>query len=159
MEGILALIGFGAILMLIDYINKTRYEDGYKLKKFAKPYYDAIMRILLPYKTTEFYKKVVHHSQELLKGFEKNSHYDYMVEHCNDNFFVECFALVYLYCFKPYDACSEEEYFARKSIKDYCFNKLLRFGKEIPKEILDDFEIDINTLKKENNCKNENCRF
>ena len=158
MEGILALVGFIAIWIFIENRTKERHKNGDTLKSIPKTYFLAIKNIISPYQTTSFASQIISTSQQVLKnllnrynsfkeqGTLKDSDIEkFFVENYTDTYFVENFALIYVFSFKPYYAGlipSDEDKFAEKSAKEYCKNKLLLRKNDIPDTIWYSFDID-----------------
>jgi hypothetical protein len=157
MAGLLALIGFASIWIFIEYLQKQRRNNGDSLKPKLKPYFDEIKKIILPYQNTEFAKQIISKSQDVLKelenlylSFNKQGTFKetdlckLIIENYNDNFFVETFALIFVYAFKPYYGIQplEAEKFAHKSVQKYCKDKLLNRINKIPDIFWYEFDIE-----------------
>ena len=71
MKGLLVLVGFIAIWVFIEYIQKQRHNNGDKLKIIPKTYFLAIKKLISPYQTTEFAEQIINRSQKVLSDILK----------------------------------------------------------------------------------------
>ncbi len=162
MEGLLALVGFIAILVFIEYIQKQRNNNGDKLKIIPKTYFLAIKTLISPYQTTEFAEQIINRSQkvlsDILKSYQSLKQQEklrdddlckLLVDNYHDRYFVENFALIFVYSFKPYYAGfrpTDENKFAEDTAKAYCKKILLLRKNDIPNTIWYEFGIDKDRL-------------
>lgn len=164
MTGILILIGFCAILLFFEHLGKERHKNGDKLKKISKTYFLAIKHIISPYEKASFVDDIINRSQNVLKKIEtqynsfkeqgtlsENDFCKMFAEKHEDRYFVENFALLFIYSFKTSGYGSSPlgiEEHAFNSLKAYCKNKLQPRLDEIPDILLYEFGYNNESLKK-----------
>lgn len=150
MYWLFSFLGLIAIFYLFEKWSQERVEHGLKLPNDAKPFYNKILLIVHPYnKTLNYVEGATSCARNRLDALykEKSKFSIYLFSNKNDDFIVHCYALLYLYTFRPGTTLySQESNTAESSIKLHCLKKLIEFGEDIPNEILAHFNTDLRSL-------------
>lgn len=155
--GILFAILLIVALILLERFSNKFHEEGTFLNDKIKPYHRKISDLLSPYRSTDFSKGAMTHSQkilkELLNAYESFSSQGTLrdddickivIDSYNDKTIIECFSLMYLISYSPCSPIrqSDEEIAAIKSLKFFCENRLNKIIEDVPDCFWYEFELD-----------------